>query len=437
MRPKFLAIGLPALLGLACAVVAVAKEPATVGAAADPLIVHEWGTFTSIQGADGIVLEGVGHEEEPLPAFVYSRAKVRECPLRAYGYKGLEVEAEHVTQKMETPVLYFHTKTPRHVRVRVDFERGLISQWYPVTDLLGPAEGARDAGPLDLSKIDRSFLEWDVDLLPREGPAPAEIPAVVAGEPWTLARQVDAAWVRTVPRKGPERMGPTEAEHYLFYRGLGTFTLPMKATFAEGGGLSFENGSAHGVAEVFAIEVREGGREGRYGFANDVRPGSVAHDLLKGLPFVAWPERGVWGLKDEVEKILVGHGMARDEARAMVATWSRSWFSSEGTRILYVVPRPLVDALLPLRIDPKPDAIERVLLGRIECIPPAVQAEVEKALVDRVAGYAPARDAAEARLARLGRFLEPHLRRVVATAKDPAAAKAAAVLLSATKESTR
>ena len=44
--------------------------------------VHEWGTFTSMQGADGVGLEGLQHEEERLPDFVYSRTEVRECPLR-------------------------------------------------------------------------------------------------------------------------------------------------------------------------------------------------------------------------------------------------------------------------------------------------------------------------------------------------------------------
>src|SRR5262245_26122504 len=92
--------------------------PGAPAPASDPLVVHEWGTFTSVQGADGIGLEGLQHEEEGLPDFVYSRAKVRDCPLRDKGYKGLEVPATHVTQKMETPVLYFHTKTPRRVRVR-------------------------------------------------------------------------------------------------------------------------------------------------------------------------------------------------------------------------------------------------------------------------------------------------------------------------------
>src|SRR5204863_10073458 len=94
-----------------------------------PFVVHEWGTFTSMQGSDGVVLEGLTREEEALPGFVCSRTKVRDCPLRDKGWKGLEVPADHVTQKMETPVLYFHSPTARKVRVRVDFMKGLISQW--------------------------------------------------------------------------------------------------------------------------------------------------------------------------------------------------------------------------------------------------------------------------------------------------------------------
>src|SRR5258706_7942662 len=71
-------------------------------------VAHEWGTFTSMQGSDGVTLEGLQHEEEALPDFVYSRSKVRACPLREYGYKGLEVDVVNVTKKMETPVVYFY-----------------------------------------------------------------------------------------------------------------------------------------------------------------------------------------------------------------------------------------------------------------------------------------------------------------------------------------
>jgi hypothetical protein len=409
----------PSALGKGGAAAPGAPPPA---AQADPLVVHEWGTFTSVQGADGVGLEGLQHEEETLPGFVYSRSKVRECPLRAQGFKGLEVPATHVTQKMETPVLYFHTKTPRRVRVRVDFVGGLITQWYPVSDLVGPPEGPCDGAPLDVSKVARSFLQWDVDLTPRSATPPAEIPSVAADDPWALARKVDAAWVRTVPRKRPERSGPVEAEQYLFYRGLGSFRLPVRAEVTDDGEVSFVNAGKHAVPHLAAFEVSEGGRTGRWGWAHDVAPGATAADLLAGRPLVPWRGDGDGGAKEMrifLRKVLRSQGMNEDEAEAMLATWSRSWFDAEGTRILYVVPRPLVDALLPLHVDPAPQSIERVLVGRIECIPPATLKEVEAAVAAIGSPEdAKALAAANARLERLGRFREPHLRRVLATTRS-------------------
>src|SRR4051794_35372590 len=46
----------------------------------DPLIVHEWGTFTSMQGSAGADLEGLQHETESLPAFVHSSTIARVSP---------------------------------------------------------------------------------------------------------------------------------------------------------------------------------------------------------------------------------------------------------------------------------------------------------------------------------------------------------------------
>jgi hypothetical protein len=33
---------------------------------------HEWGTFTTVSGSDGVLLEGLQREEEQLPPFVHS-----------------------------------------------------------------------------------------------------------------------------------------------------------------------------------------------------------------------------------------------------------------------------------------------------------------------------------------------------------------------------
>jgi hypothetical protein len=80
----------------------------------------------------------------------------------------------------------------------------------------------------------------------------------------------------------------------------------------------------------------------------------------------------------------------------MVETWRDSWFE-EGTRILYLMPRKTVDGLLPLRIEPRPDRIERVFVGRVEVLSPAMERSITAALE--------AGDTAT--LAKYGRFLRP------------------------------
>lgn len=386
----------------ACALVALAS--------ADPLVVHEWGTFTSIQGSDGVALEGLQHEEEALPGFVHSRREPHDPPRRGEGCKGVKSPVSGVTQKMETPIVYFYAKEPRRLRVRVDFRNGLLSQWYPAADRLGPAEP--DGAPLDFRTLGGSFLEWEIDLL-RE--RPAGVPEVAADDPWSFAREVGADWLRTAPRDGTARPGPAEGERYLFYRGLGRFDAPVEVR-CEKGGLFRIRGTRDAVPE--------------WAILAEIRGGAVrlsAPLSLSGEPSgpVALAEASAARLEKEVVVALVGAGLFDDEAVAMVRTWSRSWFSSDGTRLLYLMPRRLVDEQLPLSIVPAPETLVRVLLGRLECVTPEVEREIADALG--------AEDAPQ-RLGRFGRFLEPHLRRVLALPLAPdARARGEAMLREAAK----
>lgn len=414
----------PLPLVLLAALVLALGGRADAGDPEPPLVVHEWGTFTSMQGSDGIGLEGLHHEEEGLPDFVYSRTEVRECPLRSYGYKGLEMPVERVTEKMETPVIYFHTDVPRRVQVRVDFVDGLLTQWYPVSDRLGPPELDCTAGPLDLTTVERSFLSWDLELVPASAGVPAGIPTVSPHDPWAYAREVDCASVRTMPREAPERMGPTESEQYVFYRGLGTFSLPVRVeTKSDAQGTLVYDGDQP-LESVYVLRAYPNGSIGMLRLGT-VHPGERREfDLnsVKALP-------NGRALQDVYAKELVARGLFADEARAMVRTWSRQWFTSEGTRVLYVVPRELTDRVLPLTITPTPDALVRVLVGRLEFLTPETESEVREALANLQADTEALRTAATARLERLGRFLEPHLRRVLSTAEDETVRTAAEALL--------
>jgi hypothetical protein len=105
--------------------------------------------------------------------------------------------------------------------------------------------------------------------------------------------------------------------------------------------------------------------------------------------------------------MLVSQGLFPDEAHAMVTTWSGSWFD-DGARIIYIVPRPFVDSILPLTISPVPQEITRVFVGRIELVTPATEKAVETAYASGDQGT----------LAKYGRFLIPILERMIRESSD-------------------
>jgi hypothetical protein len=102
----------------------------------------------------------------------------------------------------------------------------------------------------------------------------------------------------------------------------------------------------------------------------------------------------------------------------MVATWSRSWFQSDGARAIYLLPRSEVDQVLPLHLQPRPRELVRTLVGRLEYVTPEVQAEVEQAVRGHDDPDPEVRAAAAARLRAQGRFLEPQLRNVARNGGD-------------------
>jgi len=92
---------------------------------------HEWGTFTSVQGADGVQLEWNPLVTTELPKFVYDRGRPNGNPRLAryadYSGKGGLVSL----QRMETPVIYFYSSRERNVDVTVKFPQGTVTEWFP------------------------------------------------------------------------------------------------------------------------------------------------------------------------------------------------------------------------------------------------------------------------------------------------------------------
>jgi hypothetical protein len=356
----------------------------------DPLIVHEWGTFTSFEGSDGATVDGMQHETEALPSFVASRLSPHTSPLAVYGDRSRDVPVRRCHGKMETPVIYFHTKKPRHVSVHVDFA-GLLTQWYPRASQATPRFTGDEQH--DLGAVDSSSLDWDVDLFPKDGPSP---PNVDPTSDWEKAREVDAATVKA----------GDQAEKYIFYRGLMRSISQPRVVASEGGRVTVTPATSSPISAAFVLEMR--GDVGR--FVSLARVDRTRDASLGSLPLR--PRADVIAeIAAATKSALVADGLYDDEARAMIRTWTETWFSAEGTRVLYVVPRTITDATLPLRISPAPSELVRTLVGRVEYLTPEKRADLARTVEAAARFDHPEACAAAMRdIAKLGRFAEPAVR---------------------------
>lgn len=410
---------------LLLAPLATAQRPAAALPERADYVVHEWGTFTSMADTAGVVLEGLQHEEEHLPPFVHDLLTIAE-----YGVGDTILPSSYVTQKMETPVIYFHADEPMQARVTVSFLGGLMTQFYPLPTTVCPQLEVARKQLVDLRDHPWSSLSWDIDIVPRSHTAPAEIPAAPADDPWTFARATDACYVRTRPPVGSP--AKVEAEHYLFYRGLGRWQPAVAIDVARGGAARFANREVQTIPFCLALELGE--RGGRFVLGDAIQGGGEQAFELGRAEWTADRDAFARRVGAEVLRALVQQGLFVDEARAMVATWSRSWFQKDGSRVVYVLPREVVDSVLPLQLQPEPKRLVRVLVGRHEFITPEAQDRVEQALRDCASADATVRARGEAALAGLDRFLEPHLRNVARHGSTAAVrASAEAMLASPTR----
>jgi hypothetical protein len=281
---------------------------------------HEWGTFTSIAGEDGRAMSWRPYGgPTDLPCFVDRWPGSGKGPLAG-------------TVRMETPVLYFYGSRDSRASVKVAFRRGVITEWYPKAAL------AKSSGDIAWS---------DVRIAP--GAAP-EFQREHNRSHYYAARETDAA---------PLQVGG-QSERFLFYRGVGTFPLPLSAKMADDHNILLENLDRHPVQGLIYCENRGG--KLRFQFVGTMET-KITLDSQTG-------DGDLSNLLVRLKNRLVDSGLYEKEARAMIETWRDSWFE-DGTRSFYIVPRSTVEAVLPLDIQPAPADIARVFVGRLEIITPA------------------------------------------------------------------
>lgn len=341
------------------------------------LTVHEWGTFTSVAGPNG---QSVNWQPlsgpQDLPCFVdreVARQNLTSVQVKGRDIFGLlkilrsgtppAVVPAPVTPalpppppstftakvRMETPVLYFYAPEAVDVSVKVSFQQGVMSEWYPRATV--PQVNLRQ--PLATTV---GTIEWPaVKIVPSASP---EYPRDAVKSHYYAAREVDAA---------PVQVGG-QSEKFLFYRGVADFQPSIAATVGANGDVSATASSISPRLVLFENRHRRVG----YRIASwSGAPVTLPRPALEG---------SVEALRRDLEAMLTAEGLYPREAAAMVETWRDSWFE-EGTRIFYVMPRPAVDARLPLNITPAPASVARVFVGRLELITPEMKDDVERAIV--------------------------------------------------------
>jgi hypothetical protein len=355
------------LLLLVLAVVTTPAEVRRDTRDPDTLVAHEWGTFTTVAGEHGEAIEWLPLQgPNDLPCFVE----------RFRNFRGKVAIA--ATVRMETPVIYFYAPRQTTVDVAVRFPRGLVTEWYPRAAVT-PAATLTDAA--FTAKGFTSSARWSrVTVVPGGSEA---FPTEAKPSHYYAARRTDAATLRV----------GNQTEKFLFYRGIATVKLPLSATVSPDGIAHVSRDGAQPLGTL----VRFDRRDGKLGF--EVRTVAGSRTSLDTPPLTD----SLDALATRLEGILTGAGLYPREARAMVETWRGSWFE-EGTRLLYILPRADVDALLPLEIKPQPVETARVFVGRMELITPATTADVKRALDTRD----------RAALMKYGRFLLPIAQRVAA-----------------------
>ena len=337
------------------------------------MIIHEWGTFTSLQNEAGQALGGINTDDEPVPQFVHRLAdflllKPTEVP--AIFFQGAPRCHPDVTMRLETPVLYFHPPkaqpTVQRVSVTATFHGGWLSEFYPnaVANAPGLTSNTMVFGPLRSGTV--STVTWDHLDVGGDWSGPATTQHV-----WTAPRAVRAAAVRTAN---------SEAEKFLFYRGVAHVDAPIAITQdPKGTDLVLRSQCPPEIAGPEPLKVKslwlvDIAATGKVAFC-PIPPvtldgkGKTLRTISSQFAPGDYSEANREKLKVSLHDALVTEGLFDDEAQALLNTWELSYFKSTGMRVFFTVPQAWTDYYLPLKVS-VPAKIIRVMVGRIELVTP-------------------------------------------------------------------
>jgi hypothetical protein len=340
--------------------------------AAKKLVVHEWGTFTSLQDEDGKAVGGINTDDEPVPAFVHQLRKhllIEPTDLPPSFFQGAPHCHPDVNLRLETPVLYFYPPKPGSnpvtADVRVRFRGGWLTEFYPdaVADAPGLASGTFNFGHLFSEHT--GSLSWKSLTIGGQGRGPQTTDHV-----WTSPRQVKAVSVTSTGG---------ESEKFLFYRGVGHVDAPLRISQEKGClvirsqlGPLLKFAAPLRINKLWLADIRSD-RSVAFRMMDPMIVSGDTERIAATIPMAFSEERYSEGnlkrLCAAMHAALVHEGLFDDEASALLRTWELSYFKSPGLRLFFLVPQAWVDHHLPLEVS-LPAQTKRAMVGRIELVTP-------------------------------------------------------------------
>ena len=347
------------------------------------LVIHEWGTITTVHAPDGTAQGGLNRidESEVLPKFVhrYEPETTRFDPAKKLAKSPRVPGRPDVTMRLETPVIYFHPPAgwDKPVDVSVLFRGGVINEFYPAAEADVYLDNARindkqSAGVIapawtgeTLNNFVLGSLKWPGIQLHETVVAP-----LTSDPAWLAAREVEAASV-FLPEVG-------EGERYLFYRGvaalpalLQTRTRRSQVQLLAPAHLAWLQADSLVLPRIWLVDVREDRSLAfREHAAITLTRANVGREVgrLERFGNNQYGADNLALLRASLRSALIRDGLYADEAEALLNTWRHSYFEKPGLRVFYLVPRAWIDNFLPLTVS-VPARVNRVIVGRIDLLP--------------------------------------------------------------------
>ncbi len=416
-------------------IIAATLSVITLGSAAlagtppgDRIVVHEWGTFTSVQGAEGELLDWKPLETPELPKFVYDWKRSAPGRQATGPYAPFTKSVIGTLQRMETPVIYFYTDKEQTVDISVKFPSGFITEWFPQAQQMGPSVTSTNPVvtpknvPIGETVSRESMIHWrDLRVIPSKGhdKLAAKLPLDPTGNRYLSARDTDSTYLGSATLTADKN--PFDYEKFLFYRGVGNFATPLRVGIEANGAVTLANNGTNTLPDMFVLRIKD--KAGSFEIVRSLKAGEPMKIQVNrqggDLPLEKLQDR----LAVEMAAALTRAGLYPREARAMVNTWKDSWFQEDGVRVLYLLPRAWTDQTLPLTMTPEPAELVRIMVGRAEVLTPGMEATLAALLEKAKQGDAGAGLQVRTMLRGLGRFAEPAFYRAFAKVRPKEAAE--------------